>query len=94
MLDAALQQTVKKIRQVPPLSGISPYAGYVTLRRGVYGAFCTFLASLTFFIPCIIRTVYMVVFELHSFPLKLSGNRKYGKQLLPHETGTTSSTIW
>ena len=70
MLDAALQQTGTKKRQVPPLSGISPYAAYVTLRRGVFGAFCTFLVSLTFFISCIIRPVYMFVFELHSFPLK------------------------
>ena len=30
MLDAALQQTGKKKRQVPPLSGISPCAGYIT----------------------------------------------------------------
>ena len=64
------------------------------------------MASLTFFISCIIRPVYMVVFVLHSFLLTLSGNSKYGQQLLPdngkfilsgapnHETGTTPSTIW
>ena len=81
---------------------------YLSVRKFIhvtYGAFCTFLVSLTFFISCIMRPVHMVVFELHAFQLKLSGNRKYGKQLLPgdgkfilfdapnHEIGTTSSTI-
>ena len=81
---------------------------YLSVRRFLYvtyGAFCTFLVCLTFFISCIVRPVHMVVFELHSFPLKLSGNRKYRKQLFPdgkfmlfdtpnHESGTTCSTIW
>ena len=61
----------------------------------------TYLVSLTLFISCIIRPVYMAVFEPHSLSidLTLSGIKKYGKQLLPdygkfilfnatnHETG-------
>ena len=36
-----------------------------------------------FFISCIMRPVFDVVFEAHDFPLTLIGNKKSAKQLLP-----------
>ena len=57
-----------------------------------------------FFVSCIIRPVYTIVFQPQFFPLTSSGNKKYGKQLSPdngkfilfdspnHVTGTNSST--
>ena len=35
------------------------------------------------FIPCIMRSVFDVVFEAHVFPLTIIGNKKSAKQLLP-----------
>ena len=58
------------------------HAVCTTAPRGDFTA-GTFLVSLSFFISCILRTVYNNVFEAHYFQLTLSGIRKDGKQLLP-----------